>query len=65
MNTHKYLRDLANAMHDHRFVTVALTNGQSAKGRITNISETGFVIGPSPLIRNRFTFDRVESVKIY
>jgi hypothetical protein len=65
MNTQRYLRDLANAMHDHRFVTVALTNGQSAKGRITNISETGFVIGAHPQIRNRFSFDRVESVKIY
>lgn len=65
MNTQRYLRDLANAMHDHRFVTVSLTNGQSAKGRITNISDTGFVIGPSPHLKNRFNFDRVESVKIY
>lgn len=65
MTTQKYWRDLADAMYDHRFVTVSLTNGQSAKGRITDISDTSFVIGPNPKTKNRFNLDRVESIKIY
>lgn len=65
MSTQKYWRDLADAMYDHRFVTIALTNGQSVKGRVTDISESSFVIGSSPRSRNRFHLDRVESIKVF
>jgi sRNA-binding regulator protein Hfq len=65
MNNQKNLRELVNAMYDHRFVTINLTNGQSVKGQISGMSDTAFSIGLNPRNRNRFSLDRVESVKLF
>ncbi|MDK9706596.1 MAG: hypothetical protein OEL83_06055 [Desulforhopalus sp.] len=65
MTTQKSFPVLSDAMYNYRFVTITLTNSQSARGWITHISDTGFVIGTPPTKRNRINFDRVESVKIY
>jgi hypothetical protein len=63
MNSRKKMREIANAMHDHRIVTVNLTRGRSVKGRISGMSDIFFRVGLNP--RNRFRIDRVESVQLH
>lgn len=66
MNNQKNFRDIANAMYDHRFVTVNLTDGRSVKGRISDISGNSFSIGLlNPRNRNRVRIDLVESVNLH
>ncbi len=62
MKSEKNIRDLANAMYDHRFVTINLTDGRSVKGKISGMSDISFGVGLNPRNRNRFRIDRVESV---
>ncbi len=65
MNSQKNIWDMANAMYDHRFVTVNLTDGRSVKGRISNISDISFSIGLNPKERNRLRIELVESIKLH
>jgi len=65
MNNEKHIRDIANAMYDHRFVTVNLTNGQCVNGRISGLAGTTFTIGLNPKNSNRISVDRVASIKMF
>lgn len=66
MNNQKNIRDIANAMYDHRFVTINLTDGRTVTGRISNISNTSFNIGLlNPSNRNRVRIDLVETVTLH
>lgn len=65
MNNQKNLRDIANAMYDHRFVKIDLTDGRTVMGRISDISNLSFSIGLNPKNRNRFRIDLIESVQLH
>lgn len=65
MNNQKTIRDIANAIYDHKFVTINLTNGRSIQGRISNMSSASFGVGINPRHRNRYRIDEVESVKLH
>lgn len=65
MNSQKTIRDIANAMYDHRIVTVNLTNGISFRGWISGLSDVSFGVGLNPRKRNRCRIDRVESIKLH
>lgn len=65
MNNQKNIWAIANAMYDHRFVTIHLTDGRSVQGRISNISDISFSIGLNPRNKNRVRIELVESVKLH
>lgn len=65
MNDQKNIRDIANAMYDHRFVKISLTDGRTIMGRISDISNLSFSIGLNPRNRNRFRIDLIESVQLH
>ena len=65
MNNQKHIKDIVDAIYDHRFVSISLTNGRLVKGRISGMSDTTFRIGLHPGSRNSFSLDLVESVKLY
>ncbi|GEM_PF-1371728 len=65
MSNQKNIWDIANAMYDHRFVTINLTDGRSVKGRISDISDISFSIGLNPRNRNRVRIELVESVNLH
>lgn len=65
MDIQKNIRDIANAMYDHRFVIINLTNGRSVKGRISGLSDLSFRVGINPRNRNRFRIDLVESIQLF